>query len=124
MDPSVAVVGATGAVGELMRQVLVERDFPARAVKFLASPKSAGKTVEFRGRTYPIEPLRPEAFQGVDIVLERGGVFGVLGPNGSGKSTTVRMLLGLARPDRGTVKLFGRPLREDISGILGRIGAV
>src|SRR5438105_5713547 len=63
------------------------------------------------------------AVQGVDIVLERGGVFGVLGPNGSGKSTTVRMLLGLARPDRGTVKLFGRPLREDISGILGRIGA-
>jgi aspartate-semialdehyde dehydrogenase len=69
VDPSVAVVGATGAVGELMRQVLVERDFPARAVKFLASAKSAGKTVEFRGRTYPVEPLRPEAFQGVDIVL-------------------------------------------------------
>ena len=69
MDPSVAVVGATGAVGELMRRVLVERDFPTRAVKFLASAKSAGKTVEFRGRTYPVEPLRPEAFQGVDIVL-------------------------------------------------------
>src|SRR5438128_10817831 len=52
-----------------MRQVLMERDFPCRAIKFLASERSAGKTVEFRGRTYPVEALRPEAFPGVDIVL-------------------------------------------------------
>ena len=43
--PSVAVVGATGAVGEIMRQVLVEHAFPLRAIKFLASERSAGKTV-------------------------------------------------------------------------------
>jgi aspartate-semialdehyde dehydrogenase len=67
--PSVAVVGATGAVGEVMRQVLQERDFPLRAVKFLASERSAGKTVDFRGKSHPIELLRPEAFPGVDIVL-------------------------------------------------------
>ncbi len=64
------------------------------------------------------------AVQGVDIVLAQGGVFGVLGPNGSGKSTTVRMLLGLARPDQGAVKLFGRPLGEDAPSLLGRVGAV
>ncbi len=64
------------------------------------------------------------AVQGVDIVLEQGGVFGVLGPNGSGKSTTVRMLLGLARPDQGTVKLFGQPLSDDAPSLLGRVGAV
>jgi ABC-2 type transport system ATP-binding protein len=64
------------------------------------------------------------AVQGVDIVLEQGGVFGVLGPNGSGKSTTVRMLLGLARPDRGAVKLFGQPLDDDAPSLLGRVGAV
>jgi ABC-2 type transport system ATP-binding protein len=64
------------------------------------------------------------AVQGVDIALERGGVFGVLGPNGSGKTTTVRMLLGLARPDRGTVKLFGQPLGRNQPELLGRVGAV
>jgi aspartate-semialdehyde dehydrogenase len=69
MLPSVAVVGATGVVGEIMRQVLIERQFPTREIKFLASERSAGKQVDFRGKTYPIETLRPEAFAGVDIVL-------------------------------------------------------
>jgi aspartate-semialdehyde dehydrogenase len=69
MSPSVAVVGATGAVGEVMRQLLVERRFPLRAIKFLASERSAGKSLTFRGSTHSIEPLRPEAFQGVEIVL-------------------------------------------------------
>jgi aspartate-semialdehyde dehydrogenase len=67
--PSLAVVGATGAVGEIMRQVLAERNFPLRAIKFLASERSAGKSIEFRGKTYPVERLRPEAFAGVEIVL-------------------------------------------------------
>jgi aspartate-semialdehyde dehydrogenase len=67
--PSVAVVGATGAVGEIMRQVLVEHNFPLRGIKFLASERSAGKSIDFKGKTYPVEPIRPEAFQGVDIVL-------------------------------------------------------
>jgi aspartate-semialdehyde dehydrogenase len=66
---SVAVVGATGAVGDLMRTVLAERHFPLASIKFLASEKSAGKTVTFAGETYPVEPLRPEAFAGVQIVL-------------------------------------------------------
>lgn len=69
MNPSVAVVGATGAVGELMRRVLEERNFPVRAIKFLASERSAGKTVTFRGQSIRVEPIRPEAFDGVNIVL-------------------------------------------------------
>lgn len=69
MGVSVAVVGATGAVGDLIRKVLAERDFPLTAIKFLASANSAGKTVEFRGKTYPVEPIRAEAFAGVQIVL-------------------------------------------------------
>lgn len=68
-QPNLAVVGATGAVGELMRRVLVERNFPVRSIKFLASERSPGRSVEFRGRTYPVEAIRPEAFAGVDIVL-------------------------------------------------------
>jgi aspartate-semialdehyde dehydrogenase len=66
---NVAVVGATGAVGDLMRRVLVERRFPVKAITFLASAKSAGKSVEFNGKEYPVEVIRPEAFTGVQIVL-------------------------------------------------------
>ena len=69
MVPSVAVVGATGVVGENIRQVLIERHFPLRAIKFLASERSAGKMIEFQGKQIPIEQIRPEAFAGVDIVL-------------------------------------------------------
>ncbi len=69
MDASLAVVGATGAVGELIRTVLAERGFKPKAIKFLASPKSAGKTVTFLGKEHPVEPIRPEAFAGVKIVL-------------------------------------------------------
>jgi aspartate-semialdehyde dehydrogenase len=69
MLPSVAVVGATGAVGEIMRQVLVEHGFALRAIKLLASERSAGKTIEFQGKSHQVEPIRPEAFAGVDIVL-------------------------------------------------------
>jgi aspartate-semialdehyde dehydrogenase len=65
----VAVVGATGAVGDLIRTVLAERNFPVRTIKFLASEKSAGKSVTYAGKTYPVEPIRAEAFAGVQIVL-------------------------------------------------------
>src|SRR5271166_4700511 len=52
-----------------MRQVLAEHHFPLRAIKFLASQRSAGKTIEFQGKKYVVELIRPEAFAGVDIVL-------------------------------------------------------
>jgi len=52
-----------------MRRVLEERDFPLRAIKFLASERSVGKTITFRGKEYKLEPIRPEAFEGVEIVL-------------------------------------------------------
>jgi aspartate-semialdehyde dehydrogenase len=67
--PRVAVVGATGAVGEIMRQVLQERSFPCRAIKFLASARSAGKSVTFQGKPHTVELIRPEAFEDVDLVL-------------------------------------------------------
>jgi aspartate-semialdehyde dehydrogenase len=67
--PSVAVVGATGAVGEMMRLVLEERSFAYRAIKFLASERSAGKPLSFKGKEHPVELIRPEAFQGVDLAF-------------------------------------------------------
>jgi aspartate-semialdehyde dehydrogenase len=52
-----------------MRQVLTERRFRLRSIKFLASERSAGKSITFEGKTYPVEPIRPEAYAGVNIVL-------------------------------------------------------
>jgi aspartate-semialdehyde dehydrogenase len=69
VEPSVAIAGATGVVGEVMRQVVLEHNLPLKSIKFLASQRSAGKTITFKGKTYPVEPIRPEAFAGVDIVL-------------------------------------------------------
>jgi aspartate-semialdehyde dehydrogenase len=69
VEPNVAIVGATGAVGAVMRQVVAEHQLPLKSIKFLASERSAGKTITFQGKTYAIEPIRPAAFAGVDIVL-------------------------------------------------------
>ena len=67
--PHLAIVGATGAVGSLMRRVVLERKLPYQSIKFLASARSAGQTIEFAGKQYKIEALSPEAFRGVDLVL-------------------------------------------------------
>src|SRR5580658_4119623 len=65
----VAVVGASGAVGERMISLLEERDFPVASIKFLASARSAGQSVWFRGEEHPIQELGAGAFSGVEIVL-------------------------------------------------------
>ena len=66
---TVAVLGATGAVGQEMIKILQERNFPVGKLKPLASARSAGKTLKFRGEDVVIEEARDEAFRGVDIVL-------------------------------------------------------
>jgi aspartate-semialdehyde dehydrogenase len=69
----VAVAGATGAVGEVMLQVLEERKFPVRRIKLLASERSVGKTLSFRGETVKVDLLTAEAFAGVDVALFSAG---------------------------------------------------
>ncbi len=69
MAVNVAVVGATGAVGELIRTVLAERKFPIRTIKFLASEKSAGKSVTFAGATHKVKLIAAKEFEGMQIVL-------------------------------------------------------
>jgi ABC-2 type transport system ATP-binding protein len=64
------------------------------------------------------------AVKGVDLRVERGRVYGLLGPNGAGKTTMMRLLLGLARPSAGEVRLFGRPLSGGRAGALSRVGAL
>ncbi len=64
------------------------------------------KGVEKTFRDFWMRPIA-EAVRGLDLEVRRGDVFGLIGPNGSGKSTTIKMILGLIRPTKGTVRLFG-----------------
>ncbi|MBQ9168558.1 MAG: aspartate-semialdehyde dehydrogenase [Oscillospiraceae bacterium] len=66
---TVAVLGATGAVGQEMIKILEERNFPVGKLVPLASARSAGKTLKFKGEDVTIQEARDDAFQGVDIVL-------------------------------------------------------
>ena len=64
-----AMVGATGAVGRIMVQLLEERPMLAKTYRFLASARSAGSKLKFKGQDYTVELLEPSAFQGVDLVI-------------------------------------------------------
>jgi aspartate-semialdehyde dehydrogenase len=66
---NVAVVGATGAVGEVVLDLLVKRGFPVGALRPLASERSAGTTVKFAGRDVPVLEAKPEAFDGIDFAF-------------------------------------------------------
>jgi ABC-2 type transport system ATP-binding protein len=71
----------------------------------------------YRGPTGPVRAVR-----GIDVEVAAGEAVALLGPTGAGKSTAIDMLLGLQRPDAGTVEVFGLPPAEAIAG--GRIGAM
>jgi len=69
----VAVVGATGAVGNLMVRVLEERSFPVGELKLLASARSLGKTLSFRGKEVPVQELKEDSFEGIQVALFSAG---------------------------------------------------
>jgi aspartate-semialdehyde dehydrogenase len=75
-EPTVAVVGATGAVGEELLALLAERRFPVRNLRLFASARSAGRTLRALGRDVEVEPLVPGCFAGTDIAFfsASGGV--------------------------------------------------
>ena len=64
-----AVVGATGAVGTLIREIMETRNFPSKKVKFIASKRSAGTILKYKGEDVVVEEMLPEAFEGVDLVI-------------------------------------------------------
>lgn len=68
-NPVVAIVGATGAVGAELIRCLEERDFPVAGLRLLASARSAGKVLQYRGQPVAVEEVRPESFQGVQLAL-------------------------------------------------------
>jgi aspartate-semialdehyde dehydrogenase len=69
----IAIVGATGLVGRKMIQVLEERSFPVGRLRLLATERSVGKSIEFRGKSYPVEKLAAGAFRGIEISLFSAG---------------------------------------------------
>ena len=66
---SIALVGATGAVGRIVLQQLQERGFPYKQLRLLSSARSAGTTVVVNGKSIKVELLEPSAFKGVDLVI-------------------------------------------------------
>ncbi len=69
----VAIVGATGQVGTVMRSILVERDFPVEEIRFFASSRSAGSVIEWRGREVVVEDAATADFSGIDVALSSSG---------------------------------------------------
>ncbi len=70
---NVAIVGATGAVGHELLKVLAQRDFPIRSLKLLASERSAGTTLDFRGVPHVIEAVSAQSFTGIDVAFFSAG---------------------------------------------------
>ena len=73
MAPNVAVVGVTGAVGQEFLSILEQRKFPFRSLRVLASGRSAGKKVPFKGKEYTVEELTQNSFKGIEIALFSAG---------------------------------------------------
>lgn len=69
----VAILGATGAVGTELLELLEQRNFPIADLRLLASPRSAGKTMRFRGEEIPVEATSDHSFENIDIVLASAG---------------------------------------------------
>lgn len=71
--PNIGVLGATGVVGREILKVLVENNVPYNSIKFLASARSAGSQIEFKGEKHTVIETTPEEFDGLDIVLASAG---------------------------------------------------
>jgi aspartate-semialdehyde dehydrogenase len=70
---NVAIAGATGAVGQEFLSILAQRNFPLNSLKLLASSRSAGKKIKFKGEDIVVQELRHDSFEGVDLVLSSAG---------------------------------------------------
>ncbi len=70
---NVAIMGATGAVGQVMMEILAEREFPLGELRLLASARSAGRELVYRGNKIAVQELKEDSFKGIDIVLASAG---------------------------------------------------
>lgn len=114
---TVAVVGATGAVGRTMIRVLAERSFPLAVLRPLASARSAGRTIEVDGRTLKVGEATPNAFDGVDIALFSAGgdVSRQLAPIAVARGVTVIDNSSAWRMDPGVPLVVSQVNPEDLA---------
>jgi ABC-2 type transport system ATP-binding protein len=84
----------------------------------------ADAAIVTRGLTKRFGRSPGAAVDGLDLHVPYGSVFGFLGPNGSGKTTTIRMLLGLAAPTAGEIRLLGHAMPRGLASVLPRVGAL
>lgn len=85
----------------------------------MAAIEVAGLTKEYRGRRGPVRAL-----DGLDLEVPEGGVFGFLGANGAGKTTTIRAAVGHLRANRGTMRVLGATIPDELPKVIDRIGAL
>ena len=102
----VALAGATGAVGAEFLKLLEERDFPLASLTLLASARSVGKTITFKGEELPVTELTEDSFKGCDIAFfsAGGGRSKQVRPSGGqSRSGGDRQLIGVSHGPRGPV---------------------
>ncbi|QCR31852.1 aspartate-semialdehyde dehydrogenase [Lysinibacillus sp. SGAir0095] len=120
---TVAIVGATGAVGTQMKEQLLKRNFPIKHIKFLASARSAGTEIEFGDKTYTIEEATPEAFEGVNVALfsAGGSVSAKLAPEAAKRGAVVIDNTSHFRMDPNVPLVVPEVNREDLKNHNGII---
>ena len=102
--------------------MLPDRDLPRNDLPVSADPASRIPAINIKNldKTYG----GVKAVDGLSLTVPQGSFFGFLGPNGAGKTTTIKMLMGLAEPDAGTIHILGLPLPEkslEIKKVLGLV---
>lgn len=125
--PNVAVAGVTGAVGQEFLRILEQRDFSFDQLKLLASSRSAGKRIEFKGKTYTVEELTEASFTGVDLALfsAGGSISKKFAPIASECGCTVVDNSSAFRMTEGIPLVVPEVNAEDVKGIeLGKGGII
>lgn len=114
---NVAIVGATGAVGEKIRKILEDKDFPLNELKLLSSKRSAGKKVSFKNKELIVEEAVPESFKGVDIALfsAGGSISKLLAPEAVKHGAVVVDNTSAYRMDENVPLVVPEVNKEDIS---------
>ncbi len=125
--PNVAIAGVTGAVGQEFLTLLAERDFPIGELKMLASARSAGKTIDFKGKSYTVEELTEDSFKGVDLALfsAGGSQSKKFGPAASAAGATVVDNSSTFRMTKGVPLVVPEVNPDAVKGIeLGKGGII
>lgn len=125
--PSVAIVGATGAVGQDFLNVLAQRNFPIGHLKLLASARSAGKKIDFQDKTYTVEELKDDSFKGMDLALfsAGGSISKKFGPVASEAGCTVVDNSSAFRMTAGVPLVVPEVNPEAVNGVeLGKGGII